>query len=125
MTALPLPQACRITVGRLHVNYHWQRRLTFQGHILAGTIKDIVTRYAHQTGHHVTRRFGWDCHGLPIEFEIDRDLGVRTRDQVLALGVDKYNEACRGIVMRYSKGPLSLSLSLSLNTSLFQARCPV
>src|SRR4051812_24389758 len=44
------------------------------GHILAGTIKDVVTRYAHQTGHHVERRFGWDCHGLPIEFEIDKKL---------------------------------------------------
>ena len=49
------------------------------GHILAGTIKDIVTRYATQTGHHVERRFGWDCHGLPVEFEIDKKLGVRGR----------------------------------------------
>jgi isoleucyl-tRNA synthetase len=40
--------------------------LPHYGHILAGTIKDIVTRYAHQTGHHVERRFGWDCHGLPV-----------------------------------------------------------
>lgn len=42
------------------------------GHIAAGTIKDIMTRYATQTGHHVERRFGWDCHGLPIEYEIDK-----------------------------------------------------
>jgi isoleucyl-tRNA synthetase len=41
-----------------------------------------VTRYAHQTGHHVVRRFGWDCHGLPVEFEIDTQLGIKTRDQV-------------------------------------------
>jgi hypothetical protein len=52
------------------------------GHLLAGTIKDTVTRYAHQTGHHVVRRFGWDCHGLPVEFEIDTQLGIKTRDQV-------------------------------------------
>ena len=45
--------------------------LPHYGHILAGTIKDVVTRYAHQTGHHVERRFGWDCHGLPVEYEID------------------------------------------------------
>ena len=38
--------------------------------------KDIVTRYAHQTGHHVERRFGWDCHGLPVEYEIDKTLGI-------------------------------------------------
>jgi isoleucyl-tRNA synthetase len=72
------------------------------GHILAGTIKDIVTRYATQTGHHVERRFGWDCHGLPVEFEIDKKLGIKGRDDVLALGIDKYNAECRSIVMRYA-----------------------
>ena len=67
--------------------------LPHYGHILAGTIKvrspmilvqfanflqkDTVTRYAHQTGHHVIRRFGWDCHGLPIEFEIDKLHGIK------------------------------------------------
>jgi hypothetical protein len=51
-------------------NKNKTKRLPHYGHILAGTMKDIVTRYAHQTGHHVERRFGWDCHGLPIEFEI-------------------------------------------------------
>lgn len=76
--------------------------LPHYGHILAGTIKDTVTRYAHQTGHHVERRFGWDCHGLPIEFEIDKELGIKTRDDVLKLGIPKYNAACRNIVMRYS-----------------------
>eukprot|EP01114_Cavostelium_apophysatum_P008374 TRINITY_DN2080_c0_g1_i1.p1 TRINITY_DN2080_c0_g1~~TRINITY_DN2080_c0_g1_i1.p1 ORF type:complete len:1229 (-),score=422.42 TRINITY_DN2080_c0_g1_i1:80-3766(-) len=76
--------------------------LPHYGHILAGTIKDTVTRYAHQTGHHVIRRFGWDCHGLPIEFEIDKELGVKTRDDVLKMGIPKYNAACRAIVMRYS-----------------------
>ena len=72
------------------------------GHILAGTIKDVVTRYAHQTGHHVERRFGWDCHGLPIEFEIEKELGVKNSHDIKAMGIAKYNEACRGIVMRYS-----------------------
>ncbi|RKP10622.1 isoleucyl-tRNA synthetase [Thamnocephalis sphaerospora] len=76
--------------------------LPHYGHILAGTIKDIVTRYAHQTGHYVERRFGWDCHGLPIEFEIDKKLGIRTKDDVLAMGIDKYNAECRAIVMRYA-----------------------
>jgi isoleucyl-tRNA synthetase len=76
--------------------------LPHYGHILAGTIKDTVTRYAHQTGHHVTRRFGWDTHGLPIEFEIDKEYGVKTREDVLKMGIPKYNAACRSIVMRYS-----------------------
>ena len=77
--------------------------LPHYGHILAGTIKDVVTRYACQTGHHVTRRAGWDCHGLPVEYEIDQKLNITHRDQVLAMGVDKYNETCRGIVTRYTK----------------------
>ncbi|CAN0926680.1 Isoleucine--tRNA ligase, cytoplasmic [Linum grandiflorum] len=77
--------------------------LPHYGHILAGTIKDIVTRYQTTTGHHVTRRFGWDCHGLPVENEIDRKLGIKRRDEVLQMGIDKYNEECRSIVTRYVK----------------------
>lgn len=72
-------------------------------HILAGTIKDTVTRYAHQTGHYVSRRFGWDCHGLPVEYEIDKKLNITGRDMVLEMGVSKYNGECRGIVQRYTK----------------------
>jgi len=72
------------------------------GHMLAGTIKDTVTRWATQTGHHVERRFGWDCHGLPVEFEIDQKLGITGPQDVLKMGVDKYNDECRKIVMRYS-----------------------
>ena len=77
--------------------------LPHYGHLLAGTIKDVVCRYKHQTGHHVERRFGWDCHGLPIEFEIEKELGIKSSHDVKKMGIDKYNEACRGIVMRYSK----------------------
>ncbi|GBP07755.1 Isoleucine--tRNA ligase, cytoplasmic [Eumeta japonica] len=76
--------------------------LPHYGHILAGTIKDIVTRYAHQQGYHVERRFGWDCHGLPVEFEIDKLLGIKGPDDVEKMGIDKYNAECRKIVMRYS-----------------------
>ncbi|OEH78112.1 isoleucyl-tRNA synthetase family [Cyclospora cayetanensis] len=76
--------------------------LPHYGHILAGTIKDVVCRFAHQTGHFVERRFGWDCHGLPIEFEIDKLLKINTRQQVLQFGIPQYNEQCRSIVLRYS-----------------------
>lgn len=76
--------------------------LPHYGHLLAGSIKDTVTRYAYQTGHHVPRRFGWDCHGLPVEFEIEKKLGIKTKEEVLALGIDKYNAECRKIVMRFS-----------------------
>jgi isoleucyl-tRNA synthetase len=77
--------------------------LPHYGHILAGTIKDIVTRFQSATGHHVTRRFGWDCHGLPVEFEIDMKLNIKTKQDVLDLGIANYNDECRSIVMRYSK----------------------
>ncbi|XP_035748117.1 isoleucine--tRNA ligase, cytoplasmic, partial [Egretta garzetta] len=77
--------------------------LPHYGHILAGTIKDIVTRFAHQSGYHVDRRFGWDCHGLPVEYEIDKTLGIKGPEDVAKMGIKEYNNQCRGIVMRYSK----------------------
>lgn len=76
--------------------------LPHYGHLLAGTIKDTVTRYAHQTDHYVSRRFGWDCHGLPVEYEIDKKLGITGRDMVLQMGVANYNAECRSIVQRYT-----------------------
>ena len=76
--------------------------LPHYGHILAATIKDTVTRYAYQKGFYVERRFGWDCHGLPIEHEIDKKLNINTREDVQKIGIKKYNEECRAIVMRYS-----------------------
>ncbi|XP_023939304.1 isoleucine--tRNA ligase, cytoplasmic [Bicyclus anynana] len=76
--------------------------LPHYGHILAGTIKDVVTRYAHQKGYHVERRFGWDCHGLPVEFEIDKSLGIKGPEDVAKMGIDKYNAECRQIVMKYA-----------------------
>ncbi|KDN40480.1 hypothetical protein RSAG8_08100, partial [Rhizoctonia solani AG-8 WAC10335] len=69
---------------------------------LAGTVKDIVTRYAHANGYHVERRFGWDTHGLPVEHEIDKKLGITGKEDVMKMGIDKYNAECRAIVMRYS-----------------------
>lgn len=53
-------------------------------------------------GYHVSRRFGWDTHGLPIEYEIDKRLGVSGRDAVMQMGIEKYNAECRAIVMKYS-----------------------
>jgi isoleucyl-tRNA synthetase len=53
-------------------------------------------------GHHVVRRFGWDTHGVPIEYEIDQKLGISGKDAVAQLGIGKYNEECRSIVMKYA-----------------------
>lgn len=63
----------------------------------------MVTRYAHQQGYHVDRRFGWDCHGLPVEFEIDKKLNIRGPDDVAKMGIGAYNAECRKIVMRYAE----------------------
>ncbi|XP_062923638.1 isoleucine--tRNA ligase, cytoplasmic [Mobula hypostoma] len=76
--------------------------LPHYGHILAGTIKDVVTRFAHQSGFSVERRFGWDCHGLPVEYEIDKTLGIKGPEDVAKMGIAEYNRHCRSIVMRYS-----------------------
>ena len=76
--------------------------LPHYGHLLAGTIKDVVTRFAHQRGYHVERRFGWDCHGLPVEYEIDQTLGIKGPEDVDRMGIAAYNAECRKIVMRYS-----------------------
>ncbi|XP_029178290.1 isoleucine--tRNA ligase, cytoplasmic [Nylanderia fulva] len=76
--------------------------LPHYGHILAGTIKDIVTRYAYQCGFHVERRFGWDCHGLPVENEIDKEYNIKGPDDVAKMGIAEYNAKCRNIVMRYA-----------------------
>lgn len=77
--------------------------LPHHGHLLAGTIKDVIPRYWSMRGKRVERRFGWDCHGLPVEFEIEKQLNLKGRKEVLEYGVDKFNEACRGIVLRYTQ----------------------
>ena len=61
-----------------------------------------MTRWAHQSGFHVERRFGWDCHGLPVEFEIDKELNIKGPEDVIKMGIDVYNKKCRSIVMKYS-----------------------
>lgn len=75
--------------------------LPHYGHLLAGTVKDIITRHATSMGYYVDRRFGWDCHGLPVEHEIDKKLEIKTKHDVEKMGLGAYNSACREIVMRY------------------------
>lgn len=73
------------------------------GHLLAGTIKDIVPRYWNMRGHAIERRFGWDCHGLPIEALAQDALGLAGTAQILEHGVAEFNEQCRSMVLRYVK----------------------
>jgi isoleucyl-tRNA synthetase len=76
--------------------------LPHYGHLLASTIKDIIPRYWAMKGHYVERRFGWDTHGVPIEYEIDKKLGMSGLEAVQKIGIEKYNEECRAIVMKFA-----------------------
>lgn len=76
--------------------------LPHHGNLLASVIKDVVPRYWTMKGRYVSRRFGWDCHGLPIEHEIDKKLGMPAHEAVSKLGVAAYNDECRAIVARYT-----------------------
>jgi len=71
------------------------------GHFVPNTIKDIIPRYQAMKGKKVERRFGWDCHGLPVENLIEKDLGLNSKTQIEQYGIAKFNEACRASVLRY------------------------
>ncbi|WP_024470534.1 class I tRNA ligase family protein, partial [Treponema pedis] len=73
------------------------------GHFVPGTIKDIIPRYKTMKGFRVERRFGWDCHGLPVENLIEKELGLNSKTDIEKYGIDKFNEACRASVLRYVK----------------------
>ena len=73
------------------------------GHFVPGTIKDIIPRYQTMKGRRVERRFGWDCHGLPVEYEMEKELGISGKRQIEEYGVARFNEACRSIVLRYTR----------------------
>jgi len=68
------------------------------GHILATTIKDTVLRYWTMRGYQAPRRVGWDCHGLPIENLIEKEMGIRNKKEIEEMGIDKFNDACRSSV---------------------------
>jgi isoleucyl-tRNA synthetase len=73
------------------------------GHFVPSTIKDIIPRYQTMKGKKVERRFGWDCHGLPVENLIEKELGLNSKTDIEKYGVARFNEACRAAVLRYVK----------------------
>jgi len=73
------------------------------GHFVPSTIKDIIPRYQAMKGKKVERRFGWDCHGLPVENLIEKELGLNSKTAIEDYGIAKFNEACRAAVLRYVK----------------------
>lgn len=99
-------ECSRIAKGRPYYSFYdgppFATGLPHYGHILASTVKDIVPRYYFQNGYNVERRFGWDCHGLPVEYEIDKALNIKGPEDVQKMGIAAYNKECRNIVMRYS-----------------------
>ncbi len=76
--------------------------LPHYGHLLAGTIKDVIPRYQTMRGKYVERRFGWDCHGLPVENEMEKQLNLSSKRDIETYGINKFNESCRSIVLRYT-----------------------
>ncbi len=71
------------------------------GHAEARTFKDVYPRYRAMTGHHVIRKAGWDCHGLPVELEVEKEIGTRTKQDIEAYGIAEFNRKCRESVVRY------------------------
>ncbi|MBI5076887.1 isoleucine--tRNA ligase [Candidatus Falkowbacteria bacterium] len=76
--------------------------LPHYGHLVASAMKDIVPRFWTMRGRRVERRWGWDCHGLPIENIVEKELNLKSRKDIEALGVDKFNETCRSKVLMYA-----------------------
>jgi len=75
--------------------------LPHYGHILASLIKDVVPRYWTMKGFRVERRWGWDCHGLPVENLIEQELNLKNKKDIEAIGIEKFNQVCKDSVLRY------------------------
>jgi isoleucyl-tRNA synthetase len=72
-------------------------------HVISRTIKDLICRYKTMTGHHVERKAGWDTHGLPVEIQVEKQLNISEKEEIIAYGVDKFNEKCRESVFTYKQ----------------------
>ena len=70
-------------------------------HVMSRTLKDIICRYKTMQGYRVVRKAGWDTHGLPVEIEVEKSLGIKNKSEVAQFGVEKYNQACRESVFTY------------------------
>jgi len=71
------------------------------GTLLASIIKDVIPRYKTMQGYRVARRFGWDCHGLPVETLVEKEIGIRSKKELEEYGIEKFNNACEAAVLRF------------------------
>src|SRR5258708_33282559 len=71
------------------------------GHALVTSIKDAIPRYKTMRGYYVPRRNGWDCHGLPVEYAVEKQFGISGKKQIMELGIEKFNAACRASIFQY------------------------
>lgn len=77
--------------------------LPHYGHILALSLKDAITRYRNMKGYYVPRTNGWDCHGLPVEYEIEKQLEISGHKEIEKFGIAKFNKSCSDSVFKYTK----------------------
>ena len=70
-------------------------------HVWARTFKDLYPRFQTMRGHYVARKGGWDCHGLPVEIEVEKELGITNKHEIEEFGIDRFNQRCRESVLRY------------------------
>ncbi|MDI6885363.1 MAG: isoleucine--tRNA ligase [archaeon] len=77
--------------------------LPHPGHILTRVVKDLVLRYKTMRGFYVRRKAGWDTHGLPVEIEVEKELGISTKREIEIYGIEKFNRKCKESVFRYEK----------------------
>ena len=77
--------------------------LPHYGHLLASVLKDVFPRFFTMKGRYVKRNWGWDCHGLPVENIVEKQLKINSKDEIEKIGVKKFNDACRNSVLTFVK----------------------
>ena len=93
-------------------------------HVFSRTIKDLFCRYRAMKGYRVERKAGWDTHGLPVEIEVEKQLGISGKQQIEAIGVAEFNRLCRESVFRYRGDWERLSARIALFDGSWCGRRP-
>ena len=76
--------------------------LPHYGHLLASILKDVFPRFFTMKGRHVKRNWGWDCHGLPVETVVEKEMNLKSKDEIEKMGIEKFNSCCRGKVLTFA-----------------------